>query len=73
MVALRHARGAMIMTVMLAAMIVMAVGVIVLVPVMVVMMRRRHRGADRGRAMERLQRADERASLHPEQPHARSG
>ena len=48
-------------------MIVMAVGVIVLC-MMAVMMRRRHRGADRGRAMERLQRADERASLHPQQP-----
>ena len=50
-------------------MIVMAVSVIRAV-VVAVMMRRRHRGADRGRAMDRLQRADESASLHPEEPQA---
>src|SRR5262245_11351578 len=71
--------GVMMMGVALAMMVmtmVMVMIVVVLVVVMgvtmvrVIVIARRHRGADGGGAMERVQERQERPPLHPQQSHA---
>src|SRR5712692_5210140 len=62
-----------VMIVLMPVMIVAVSGmgmIVLIVCVMIVMMRRRDGGADRGRTVHGLQRVDERATLHPQQPRA---
>src|SRR4030081_1925034 len=61
----------MIMVVMIIIMVGVIVGMIVMIVVTaMVVVGGRHRGAARGRAVERLPRRDEPASLHPQEPQA---
>src|SRR5262249_57349418 len=70
MVVVSVALAMMMMMVMVVIVIVMRVTMVRMIVMRVIVIARRHRGADGGGTVERMQQRQERTPLHPQQSHA---